>query len=83
MAIHPAIDKHLDELTALCREYGVERLEAFGSVVTGEFDARSSDLDFLATLLSGRPVDVVIAKALRNPYFARSVDEMRRLVYAA
>jgi uncharacterized protein len=41
------IARHQAELEQLCREYGVERLEVFGSAVTGEFDPEHSDLDFL------------------------------------
>jgi len=36
------------DLAALCRRYGVRRLELFGSAATeSEFDAERSDLDFL------------------------------------
>lgn len=42
-----AIAKHQAELERLCREYGVERLELFGSAVSGEFDPDHGDLDFL------------------------------------
>jgi uncharacterized protein len=38
---------HLDEVRALCRRFGVARLELFGSATTGTFDAARSDLDFL------------------------------------
>jgi predicted nucleotidyltransferase len=47
--IPPIIDRYLAELTALCKEFGVERLEVFGSVVTGEFDPLLSDIDILVT----------------------------------
>ena len=33
--------------------------------------------------LFGRPVDLVTEGAIRNPYFRRSVDATRRLLYAA
>lgn len=33
--------------------------------------------------LFGRKVDLVMAGALRNPYFIESVNQTRRLVYAA
>jgi len=33
--------------------------------------------------LFGRPVDLVMAGAMRNPYFIQSVNRSRRLVYAA
>jgi predicted nucleotidyltransferase len=41
--------------------------------------------DFLAELsnLLGRKVDLVEAGAMRNPYFIRSVNECRELLYAA
>jgi uncharacterized protein len=41
------IDQHLDEVAALCRRYGVRKLELFGSATTGAFDPQTSDLDFL------------------------------------
>lgn len=41
------IEDHLDEIAALCREYGVARLEVFGSAATGAFDPERSDVDFL------------------------------------
>ena len=41
--------------------------------------------DFLAELkrLFGRQVDLVEARAMRNPYFIKSVNTTRKLVYAA
>lgn len=41
------IAAHLDAIRALCREFGVTRLEVFGSVCTPEFDPARSDVDFL------------------------------------
>jgi len=41
------IANHQAELERLCREYGVERLELFGSAVSRDFDPEHSDLDFL------------------------------------
>ena len=35
------------EIIALCRRYGVRRLEVFGSAATGHFDPLRSDIDFL------------------------------------
>ncbi len=43
----PVIDAHLAEVSALCRRYGVRRLEVFGSATTGAFDPQRSDLDLL------------------------------------
>jgi len=100
-----AIEQNLDEIQALCREYGVARLEVFGSAATGEFDPSRSDVDFLVDYTSdadlgpwlkrftelqerleallGRPVDLVMVGGLRNPYFIRSINESRRLLYAS
>lgn len=44
---NPLIAEHLEAIRALCREYGVARLEVFGSVCTPEFDPERSDVDFL------------------------------------
>jgi len=41
------IAEHLEAIRALCREYGVARLEVFGSVCTPRFDPERSDIDFL------------------------------------
>ena len=43
----PALDLHRTELPALCRQYGVDRLELFGSATTDAFAPQRSDLDFL------------------------------------
>ena len=102
---NPIIAEHLEEIRALCREYGVLRLEAFGSACTPEFDPERSDIDFLveypdgydygpwlARLFAledalahvvGRKVDVVMPKALQNPWFRREADKTRAVVYDA
>jgi predicted nucleotidyltransferase len=41
------IAEHLEAIRALCKEFGVIRLEVFGSVCTPEFDPDRSDVDFL------------------------------------
>jgi uncharacterized protein len=44
------IDAKRDALAALCRRYGVARLEVFGSAARGTgFDPDRSDADFLVT----------------------------------
>ena len=56
-----------------------------------EFDANppggyaSAFLGFKEALeqLFGRPVDLVVDSAIRNPYFRQSVDQSRKLLYAA
>src|SRR5438876_4416053 len=42
------IDEKRDALAAICRRYGVVRLEVFGSAARGlDFDPKRSDFDFL------------------------------------
>ena len=80
--MHTEIEKHREILTALCRRYGVVRLEVFGSAARGaDFDPAKSDADFLVEF--GRPVDLVEASAVRNPYVRATINRSRELVYAA
>jgi predicted nucleotidyltransferase len=100
-----AVETHLDAIRALCRDYGVARLDVFGSAATGAFDPARSDVDFLVeyapetdlgpwlgrhfelrdrlAAMLGRPVDLVMAGATRNPYVLRAIDASRRILYAA
>ncbi|MEA2025276.1 MAG: nucleotidyltransferase family protein [Chloroflexota bacterium] len=41
------IDRHRPEIEAICRTYGVKRLDVFGSAVREDFDPARSDVDFL------------------------------------
>jgi len=41
------IQQKRGELTRLCRQFKVDRLDLFGSAATGKFDPSSSDLDFV------------------------------------
>ena len=90
-------------MAELCRQFGVRRLELFGSAASSAFDPQASDFDFIVEFgdrtsglfddyfglkealeaLYGRPVDLVMAGAMRNPHFVRSANATRRLVYAA
>jgi predicted nucleotidyltransferase len=46
--MHTDIAEKRDALAALCRRYGVARLEVFGSAARGiDFDSGRSDFDFL------------------------------------
>jgi uncharacterized protein len=40
------ITQHREQIAALCRKYGVRKLELFGSAAREDFDAFQSDLDF-------------------------------------
>ena len=48
-AMMPPIETHRKTLEQLCRSHQVERLYAFGSVLTDDFTAES-DIDFLLTM---------------------------------
>ena len=56
--MHAAIAEHRDKIAELCRQYGVIRLEAFGSAARAlDFDPVTSDADFLVAFkpLPGLP----------------------------
>ena len=44
------LDKQLPDIAALCKRYGVARMELFGSATGPKFDPQSSDFDFLVEL---------------------------------
>ena len=61
-----------------CRQFGVRRLEVFGSAVHGGFNAQKSDLDFIANFLPPLHPGVAdrffgLADALER-IFSRPVD---------
>ena len=33
--------------------------------------------------IAGRPIDLVTERSIRNPYFRKSIDRNKRLIYAA
>jgi uncharacterized protein len=48
--MHPSIAEKRQALAALCRRFGVKRLDVFGSAARGtDFDPRRSDADFLVS----------------------------------
>ena len=53
--VHDLIDRHRNEVAALCRGFRVVRLSVFGSLVGGAFNPETSDLDFLVKLADRRP----------------------------
>ena len=59
--MHLEILHKREAITALCREYGVARLEVFGSAARGsDFDPARSDADFL----------VIVSPAVRYNFAA-------------
>lgn len=57
-------------------------LVEFSEGVDGLFDAYFGLREALQDL-AGRPVDLVMASAVENPYVARSIADTRRDLYAA
>lgn len=47
----PLIEEHRADIAALCRRYGVKRLELFGSAARDDFDPDHSDIDFFVEFL--------------------------------
>ncbi|MHB1157150.1 MAG: nucleotidyltransferase family protein [Phycisphaerales bacterium] len=39
------LEQHRSRIAALCRKYGVRRLDLFGSAARGDFDPVASDID--------------------------------------
>jgi hypothetical protein len=71
--VQPDIEEKRDALAAICRRYGVARLEVFGSAARGAgFDPDRSDADFLVTF----------TPAVRNDLaaFADLKDALERLL---
>ena len=59
------IERHIKSIAALCRKYKVNY-----------FDFKYSLQD-----LFGREVDLVEEQTIRNPYFRKSVDSTKQLIY--
>ncbi len=90
------------EISDLCRKYGIVRFEIFGSALREDFVAES-DVDCLIDFaedggnyferyfdfkdelekLFKRKIDLIVEKAIRNPYFKQSVNETKQVIYAA
>lgn len=44
-----AFEMPIQQITEICRNFGVQELSIFGSVLREDFDASRSDVDFLVT----------------------------------
>lgn len=60
----------------------IDFIVEFGAKSSGLFDDYFGLKEALESQY-GRPVDLVMAGAMRNPHFVRSVNATRRVVYAA
>ena len=73
------IEQNKAAIAELCRRYRVQRLDVFGSAVSGRFNPETSDLDFLVTLADRQPTGnyadryLDLADALEK-LFQRPVD---------
>ena len=92
------IERHIKSIAALCRKYKVNKLFVFCSVLTDRFnDGSDIDMvvdfkkdevedyfDFKYSLqdLFGREVDLVEEQTIRNPYFRKSVDSTKQLIFS-
>jgi predicted nucleotidyltransferase len=102
--MHPLIAENSADISRLCREHHIRRLEVFGSAARAtDFDPARSDADFLVEFepeakrglhsyfafkaaleaVLQRTVDLVEAKAVRNPYLLEGINSAREVVYAA
>ncbi|HYN60937.1 MAG TPA: nucleotidyltransferase domain-containing protein [Rubrivivax sp.] len=103
MQLPEFINQQRQAVDALCARLHVRRLDLFGSAVRPDFDAQSSDLDFVVAFdelppveyadaffalkegleqLFGRPVDLVVEQAIRNPHFKARIEQERQPVHA-
>ena len=46
--MHPLLEDNREKIAALCRQYGVKRLDVFGSILRDDFDPATSDVDVVA-----------------------------------
>ncbi len=72
------IEQKRAAIAEACQQFGVGRLELFGSAARGDFNAQNSDLDFIANFLPPLHPGVAdrffgLAEALET-IFARPVD---------
>lgn len=103
--MHRIITDNREAIAELCRRFGVQKLEVFGSAARAkDFDETSSDADFLVQFrnvpsvdalteyfglrdalseLLDRPVDLIEAGAVRNPFVKAQIERQHEPVYVA
>jgi predicted nucleotidyltransferase len=63
----PLIEVHHAEIAEICRRFGVQQLDVFGSAArVTDFDPTRSDVDLLLTYLPGHVPDMVGYLALQD-----------------
>ena len=58
-AVHNVIEQKRKQIEALCQRYQVRSLDAFGSVLTDDFDLDTSDLDLVVRFDRNQQTDLV------------------------
>jgi hypothetical protein len=68
MPARELIENHMAEIIALCRRFHVRQISLFGSAASGDWDAATSDIDFLVEYGPGRasldPLDALVGLQL-------------------
>ena len=78
-AIRANVQDRSEAVAQICRRYRVARLELFGSACTADFDAQSSDVDFLVEFLPGTDLGPWLSRLFDlqralSRFFGRAVD---------
>lgn len=80
--MHPAVADHREGIAAVCRRFGIRRLEVFGSAArSAGFDAGRSDIDFLVEFDPQAGADLGTyfdAQAALEALLGRPVDLLER-----
>ena len=71
------------ESASLAETGDLDFLVEFLPLKEGEYADSYFGLLFALEDLFGKPVDLVMVEAIRNPYFLESVERSRKLLYAA
>lgn len=69
----PALNSRRDAIAALCRKYGVVRMDVFGSAIRDDYRSGESDIDLLADFGDQDPFELIDA------YFGL-LDELRAIL---
>jgi predicted nucleotidyltransferase len=78
--VHAVVEGKRPEIEALCRGFGIRRLDVFGSAVGEEFDVDSSDVDVLVEFDAGPGFDWVDAYFGLKEGLERVLDRVVDLV---
>lgn len=95
--IHPLVAQHLPEIQALCREFGVSKLEAFSMPHTSGLDLlvafttggnesgvrRLADMEERLATIVGGEVNLFTASALKNDWLRHEAWRTRSTLYEA